>query len=299
MKKNKLLIYPTISFIIPTYTGSEKYIKDCILAIKNQNYPKEKIEVLVTDNQSCDKTQQIAKNLGAKVITVQGKPPQVCKQRNIGAMEAKNQYLFFLDHDMQIEQNLLNNFAQHVTQTKEKIDAWFVPEKILASSWFLTKIRNFERSYYDATVIDAVRIIKKSSFMKTSKYDLNLSNGPADWDFDLQLKNIGAKFDIIDTPLFHNEKRLSLTTYLFKKNTYSDGIDKYIAKWQDNRQNFIKVTLKKQFNPIYRLFVIFFEKNNYLKTLLNLHLYFCFLGIKCLMFGVYAFNKFKKLYFKK
>jgi cellulose synthase/poly-beta-1,6-N-acetylglucosamine synthase-like glycosyltransferase len=59
--------YPLISIIIPTY-NEEKTIKNKILNILNQNYPKDKIEIIVVDSGSKDKTIDIAKEFNVKIL---------------------------------------------------------------------------------------------------------------------------------------------------------------------------------------------------------------------------------------
>ncbi|MBS3137439.1 glycosyltransferase, partial [Candidatus Woesearchaeota archaeon] len=49
---------PFVSIIIPAY-NAEKYIGLVLEAISNQDYPKEKIEVILVDDNSTDKTIEI------------------------------------------------------------------------------------------------------------------------------------------------------------------------------------------------------------------------------------------------
>lgn len=288
MKENNKL--PTISIIIPTYTSSERYIRMCIEAANNQSYPKDKFEVIVADNNSKDNTVTIAKSLGARVFYQEGKPSQACAQRNLGAKNAKSEYLLFLDHDMEMSPNLLQNFAEHVAKTKGKIDAWFVPEQIKASSLLLEKIRNFERRYYDATIIDAVRIIKKEKFNKTKeRYDQRLSNGPADWDMDLQLKEIGCTFGIIDEGFRHHEELLSFSKYISKKSIYISGENYYLEKWTERDGGRYLGTVKKQYSLSYRFFKVFFENKNWIRSLTQFYMLFLVFAVR-FMIGIKYLN---------
>lgn len=54
--------FPFVSIIIPCYQ-EEKFIKKCLLSLINNNYPKEKIEILVIDGGSTDKTREIVKKI--------------------------------------------------------------------------------------------------------------------------------------------------------------------------------------------------------------------------------------------
>lgn len=59
-----------ISVIIPAY-NEEKNLAKCLSALTNQEYPKDSYEIIVSDNNSTDKTADIAKSFGAKVVTAE------------------------------------------------------------------------------------------------------------------------------------------------------------------------------------------------------------------------------------
>lgn len=61
-----------VSIIIPAY-NEESDIKDVLDSIKKQNYPKEKIETVVIDDKSTDRTAEIAKKYDVKIIKGQHK----------------------------------------------------------------------------------------------------------------------------------------------------------------------------------------------------------------------------------
>lgn len=58
--------YP-ITFIIPTL-NSAYFIERCLQSIREQNYPKEKIEILIVDGGSTDQTLEIAKRYFVRII---------------------------------------------------------------------------------------------------------------------------------------------------------------------------------------------------------------------------------------
>lgn len=261
------LNHPSVSFIIPTL-NSEKFINLCLRSITGQDYPKDKFEVIIVDNGSRDNTVKLAKKLGAKVIIHRGKSPQVCQQRNSGADYAKGDYFIILDHDMELPVNFLNNFAKDVNDTNSVIDAWYIPEIVIANNSLLGKVRTLEKRFYDDTVISAARIIKKEIFRKTGGYDNSLSGGPADWDMDIQLQLVNAKFGNVSTNIYHHEENLSFWKHIFKKNIYIQGTNVYKKKWKDKNARIYSQVVKKQFSPLYRYVNVFIEKGKWRKLLL-------------------------------
>ena len=64
---------PKISVIIPAY-NEEKTIRDSVLSVLNSNYPKEKLEIIVIDDGSKDKTYEVANQIKDKRLIVLTKP---------------------------------------------------------------------------------------------------------------------------------------------------------------------------------------------------------------------------------
>lgn len=95
-KKNIVAVFPTISVIIPA-KNEQKYIANCIAGILASNYPFDKLEIIVIDNNSSDNTAQVARKCGASVITEPQGP--IGRLRNRGAEVAQGIYLAFVDAD--------------------------------------------------------------------------------------------------------------------------------------------------------------------------------------------------------
>ncbi|MGF3585520.1 MAG: glycosyltransferase [Thermoplasmatota archaeon] len=95
---------PKISLVIPAY-NEEKYIRPTLESVKRakslyEDSMKEKVEVIVVDNDSTDKTVEIAKEYGCKVVRF--KKHNIAAVRNAGAKKANGEYIAFVDADSSI-----------------------------------------------------------------------------------------------------------------------------------------------------------------------------------------------------
>ncbi len=99
--QDKITTYPTVSFIIPVL-NEEKRIKACLQSVFKQSYPQEKIEVIVIDGGSKDKTVKLAKKFP---ITLLKNPDTIAEYgKAIGLRHTDSKYFVLLDADNVIEQ---------------------------------------------------------------------------------------------------------------------------------------------------------------------------------------------------
>lgn len=284
---------PAVSIIIPTYWASSNIVEPTLESIVSQTCPKNFYEIIMADNNGGAAIRSLAGRYEAKILDIKGKPPQTCNQVNQGAKYAKGSYIFILDHDITLSPNFLKEFGK-LANIKKDIDAWFVPYKISARGYILNKARNFEEKFYKDSVIAAARIIKKDVFFRTEdQYDPELNAGPGDWDLTNQLKMIGAKFGYINNYVLHHEEHLDFLSFLSKKRIYAQGAEIYKKKWYNKNPKIYNEVVKKQFDPLYRLFVIFIENGEWKILIPNLHLYLLFLFIKVSMSLIYTLRLFK------
>lgn len=92
--------YPLISIVIAT-SNSEKTLPKTLSSIKKQNYPHSRIEVLIIDGMSHDKTREIARDFGFEIID----NPKIgfIPAKHLGFLKASGKYLMYLDSDEEIE----------------------------------------------------------------------------------------------------------------------------------------------------------------------------------------------------
>jgi len=243
-----------VSVIINT-RNEEKNIEDCLRSILAQKYPKENIEIIVVDNNSTDRTKEIAKRYTAKVFNY---GPERSAQKNFGVKQSKGEYFLHLDADMRLSENIISECAEKVSRDRD-IVALYIPEKIIGRG-FWGEVRNFERSFYDGTAVDGVRFIKKDTFLKIGGFDENLY-ACEDWDLDKRIKKSG-KVDITDAVLYHNETEFNLKKYLAKKSYYAKNINVYTKKWGKSDPD-----IKKQFGFYYRFIGVFMENGKWKKLI--------------------------------
>lgn len=239
--------------VVVTTRNEEANIANCIRAFDSF---REDVEIIVVDNASGDSTKEIAASNGAAVFD---KGPERCAQRNLGWRESSCEWVIVLDADMILPEATIREILG-ICSGEGDADAYWIPE-IRTGEGIRVKARNFERSFYDGTPIDALRLFRKSVLESTGGYDENLIAGGEDWELDIRILELGAKCKVLHNHLIHNEKRLSFKRVLEKKAYYSKSMAAYQAKWKGHP------FVKKQFSPVYRYFGVFTEKGKWRKVL--------------------------------
>ncbi len=91
-------LYPSITVVTAAY-NSERTLTRCLESICDQDYPKDKVEIIVVDGGSSDNTRTIARNFGATVIRVDPKKQNAEYNKSIGIQHARNDIVAMIDHD--------------------------------------------------------------------------------------------------------------------------------------------------------------------------------------------------------
>ncbi|MBR5624156.1 glycosyltransferase [bacterium] len=245
---------PLISVVITT-KNEERNLPDCLAALSGQTIPRDSFEVIVVDNASTDRTREIAL-AGADLFLEKG--PERSAQRNFGIENAGAPVVVYLDADMRLTENVL---AECLEAFKDPaVVGIYIPEEVVGSGYWIA-VRNFERSFYDATAIDGIRGVRKELFLKLGGFDLSLC-GPEDWDLNIRMKEQGA-LKLISSGLRHDEGAFNWGRYLKKKKYYSASFAAYREKWPGNED------VKKQFSLWYRYFGVFLENGKWKKLLVH------------------------------
>lgn len=261
---------PLVSVIIPT-RNSEEFLGICLKSIKAQTY--KKIEIIVVDNKSTDKTKEVAAKYTKLVFN---KGPERSAQRNFGASKAKGDYLLFVDSDMELSKKVLEDCVGKIKESSGII----IPEKSMGEG-FWAECKTLERSFYiGVDWIEAARFFPKKLFNKLNGYD-EMQTGTEDSDFPQRIKKEFGDNSIlrINSFIYHHEGKMSLLSTLKKRFYYAKTSSVY-TKIKSNEEYF-----KKQSSILERYRLFFSDPKKLFKNPL---LGFGVLFMKATEFSVWA-----------
>lgn len=86
---------PSFSIIVPVYNGAE-VLSRCLTTLTQQEYPRDKYEVIVVDDGSTDNTAEVARQFPVRIIRLGTNQGRIMA-RNAGAREATYSSLLFVD----------------------------------------------------------------------------------------------------------------------------------------------------------------------------------------------------------
>jgi len=181
-----------VSVVIPAY-NEEKYIRKSLGSVMNQKV--EADEIIVVNNNSRDRTEEIALKMGAKVVRepIQGMTPA----RNRGFDTAQHEIIARIDADVivptnwikQIKKSFENKNYDAFTGPVTFNDLFAKPTSTLPSKIYLESLRVFSRG--NRYLIGPNMILKRNIWLKVRK-TVNLDDSKVHEDIDLSLKIIKA-----------------------------------------------------------------------------------------------------------
>lgn len=212
---------PLVSVLAHT-KNSQRTIRRHLQSIKNQSYPR--VEIIVVDNNSTDKTKKIAREYTEKVFNY---GPERSAQRNFAAGKAKGDYYLVPDSDMILSKNVIDNCLALVRKNPQ-VKEIVIPEKTIGQG-FWVKVKALERDcYLGEENIEAARFFERNVFWEFGGYDDTLT-GPEDWDLP---QRIAQKYPVgrIKSWIWHDEGQTKFLDYLKRKYYYGRTARQYLKK---------------------------------------------------------------------
>jgi len=182
---------PFVSIVIPLF-NEEQYVGDCISALKAQDYPRDKYEIIVIDNGSTDCSCDIVRGFDVALFSLPN--VKVGEVRNFGVAKSHGEIVVFIDSDCVAYKEWLTDGVKEL----ENFDAvgglvmlrdepsW------IERNWILKSSRDYK---YQNTFSGACIFVKRNVFDAVGGFDIHL-NSAEDSALTETLKNSGYKIAI-------------------------------------------------------------------------------------------------------
>ncbi|PIS09378.1 glycosyltransferase family 2 protein [Candidatus Beckwithbacteria bacterium CG10_big_fil_rev_8_21_14_0_10_34_10] len=226
MRKNKL------SVVLATH-NEEKNIKDCLSSIEDLAN-----EIVIIDGSSTDKTREIARNLGARIIKTSNKL-MFHKNKQMALEKASGSWILQLDADERVSQELGKEIKTKISGGIENINGYYIPRK----NYFFGRWLKKGGQYPDYVI----RLVKKgkASFPCKTVHEQIRVEGEVDY-----LKN----------PLIHLASP-NLASYLKKANIYTLETALKLLEKRDNK--LLKAGDYLLVKPIFTFFSLFIRHKGF------------------------------------
>jgi len=154
-----------ISAVILT-KNEENMLGDCIDSVSFCD------EIIVIDDNSSDRTAELAKLLGAKVF--EHTSTNFSEKRNFGLKKAKNKWVLYIDADERVSPDLKKSIMDAVNKTKTEFDAYKLDRK----NFYFGKhewpyIEKLERLFKKSALREWVGILHETALVSGEIGELN------------------------------------------------------------------------------------------------------------------------------
>ncbi len=206
-----------LSIVIPAL-NEEKHLPLLLESIKKQNF--KNCEIIVADAGSKDKTLEIAKSYGCKVV--KGGLP--AKGKNNGARAAKGELLLFLDADVIWPEKTFRKALKEFKKRKLKIATFFLLpcEKNKLSEFLFVSFYNIPILLMEKILPHAAMgiLVENKLFQKLKGFDEKIKLAE-DHDLARRAKKLGRYGILKSSEIFVSDRR-------FKKEGWLKTFSKYL-----------------------------------------------------------------------
>ena len=254
--------YSPVSIVV-IGRNEEKNLPRVLTSCLNLNYPREKLEIIYVDNDSTDRSMEVAKDYIPHIYSVSSDWPTPGLARNKGLIEAKYEIIHFLDGDIEIDPDYLWQAVQIFEEKQCEAVFGYLKEKnkginrVLLSHW-----DDKEEGYVNTS--GGGGTYKKAPLLQINGYDERIRKGQEIEMGERFLKN-GYKIWFAKIPMGIHDYNVKSVSSFFNIPFIMGKSVFYNSLIKDNNTDFIR----KQ------------KKNNIKYILLNccfyLSIVFCFL----------------------
>ena len=194
---------PLVSINIATYNSEKTFVK-CLDSVKRQTY--NNIEIVVMDSYSKDKTLDIAKSYGAKIVFA----PTLATARKAGSDASPGDYIFILDSDQILEPDVIERCVRACEE--EGYDGVTLFERsLITKNTFVERVIAYDKeifhSLHDDDPIKGTAIPRffRASYFKRVEFE---KNPPITFEHTIihhKIVEMGAKIKFVEAYIWHHE----------------------------------------------------------------------------------------------
>ncbi|MFH1545366.1 MAG: glycosyltransferase family A protein, partial [archaeon] len=185
-----------VSVIIPAF-NAEKTVRETIKSVLNQSF--KEFELIVVNDGSTDKTKKIIEGFKEKTRIINVQHKGISSSRNIGARNAKEEIIAFLDADVTVEKDWLKKLIKPFKEEKDLFGvSGIVRSKStgsIESDFFCFSIGSSEFQGYNVA-------FRKKEFLEMKGYNEELRYGE-DPELVWRAFNNGMKLKKANALAFH------------------------------------------------------------------------------------------------
>jgi glycosyltransferase involved in cell wall biosynthesis len=231
MLKNKI----KVSVIIPA-KNEGKYLALCIEAIKKAFNNKTRYEIIIVNNNSTDNTKTIAKKYSC--ILIDNAKYGAASSRNIGAKNARGEYLAFIDADCVINKQWYANLSENLNIENVAAAGTKIMPDLEYATWvekimFYLNVRRGKKISKNAIEVKWIGssniLIKKQVFDKIGGFDEDFITCE---DYDLSQRVSEQGKILLDNRIF--------TTHMREDKTLNELFRNEIYRGKNSLKNWIR-----------------------------------------------------------
>jgi glycosyltransferase involved in cell wall biosynthesis len=220
--------WPSVSVIVPVYNG-QATIRELVESLLQVEYPTDRREIIVVDNNSTDQTAEIVRRYPVTLLFERHKQSSYAA-RNRGAGAAKGTFLAFTDADCVVTPQWLFKLLE--LHHDDTIGIYAGEVKSYSTDTFMEQFADVEgvldqgksmRHPYLPFAVTANLAVRKQQFDAVGQFNASLTSG-GDVDFSWRLQQqTGCRIHYVPDAVVRHRHRASVKTLYQQYRKYGSG----------------------------------------------------------------------------
>lgn len=274
-----------ISIIIPTYNRGDQ-IRNTILCCAAQDYPKDRFEIIVADNNSTDNTKGVIEELQKSSdadIKYLFEPRQGAHYaRNLASKQARGDFLYFTDDDMLPKEDVLRRMVKvfdvdsNIAEVGGRVlPKWeFDPPEWLTKYFYdgtLSLIDKQEKlivADFDIGIYSCHQMIKREILFECGGFNPDIAKdtliGNGETGLNIKIINAGHLLAYTSEAVSYHAIPRSRMTQRYINSRYGNqgNCDSFTLhnKHKKSKDQYLRMVLKNHFPEVIRKFALSFRK---------------------------------------